>query len=431
MKVPRKRVKKVPQQKATATTLATDGSSAASSDADDGIIQRIQKCLDRANHPDSTEAEAKAALFLSSKLMGQYNVTTADLLAKENAANRVQHTGNSCVTIRSTQGAGRRVILQGFVDTIASAMSKSYDCKDYSTRLGDNGIRWTFYGIAKNTVAAAITFEMVHNKVLDWACAHTGVSATFSYCNAVADGLFIMARDQKDREIRDARMKEMEAVKAREAAEKLQRKLELKRLNGPSDDTSNTAMSDSKVEPRLVHCSVEEDNAGLLTTSLGFDDKSDIISDYSSENEEFFDCYSEINGMSDSNDGNVSGEDIREAELEPDFHADDGELLGPTADLEERIREILRQTTALPVGRDPTQQVIDDENNTDQNPNSIPCWDSEMQLVRFRETAAQLADDFLKSNNIKISTSGSRNITVKDQKAYKQGRQDSKKIDLG
>lgn len=423
----------MPQQKATATKLATDGLSATSTDADDGIIQRIQKCLDRANHTNTTEAEGKAALFLSSKLMGQYNVTTADLLAKENAANLVQHTGDSYVTIRSTKGAGHRVMFQSFVQSVALAMRKAYDCKVYSTRRRDNEIRWTFYGIAKNTVAAAMAFEMVHNKILDWACAHTGVSATYSYCNGVADGLISMANKQKDKETREARKKEKEALVAREAAEKLQRKGELERLNGPPKDASSTSMSDFEVEPRPVQCSVEEDNAGLLTNSLVFDDESDILSGYSSENEEFFDCYSEIDGMDDSNDGNDGGEDTPEAELEPDFHADDGEFLDPTADLDEQIRIVLGPKTPLPVGstQDEPQHIIEPKKITDQNVNNIPCWHSEMQLVRFRETAAQLADDFLKSNNIKLYSGSSRKATIKDRRAYLQGKQDSKKIDLG
>jgi hypothetical protein len=42
---------------------------------DDGIIRRIKKCLDRANHPNTAEAEAKAAFHLASRLMGQHNVS--------------------------------------------------------------------------------------------------------------------------------------------------------------------------------------------------------------------------------------------------------------------------------------------------------------------------------------------------------------------
>lgn len=77
-----------PRQKATVKQLATDELQTSVSDVDDHIVKRIQKCLERANHPNTPELEAKAALFLSSRLMSQYNVTKADLLAKETDANR-------------------------------------------------------------------------------------------------------------------------------------------------------------------------------------------------------------------------------------------------------------------------------------------------------------------------------------------------------
>lgn len=41
------------------------------------IIERINKCLERANRPNTAEQEAKAALFLSSRLMTRYNYWTA------------------------------------------------------------------------------------------------------------------------------------------------------------------------------------------------------------------------------------------------------------------------------------------------------------------------------------------------------------------
>lgn len=59
--------------KASIKELAETGTVSSSSvhDLDDGILQRIKKCLDRANHPNTAEAEAKAAFHLASRLMGQ------------------------------------------------------------------------------------------------------------------------------------------------------------------------------------------------------------------------------------------------------------------------------------------------------------------------------------------------------------------------
>lgn len=49
------------------------------SDLDGSILLRMKKCLTRTNHPETPEAEAKAALRVASKLMKTYNVTTAEI----------------------------------------------------------------------------------------------------------------------------------------------------------------------------------------------------------------------------------------------------------------------------------------------------------------------------------------------------------------
>lgn len=53
----------------------------ASAILDQSILDKVQKCLNRAAHTCSTELEAKAALFLAQKLMAQYNVTQVDMMA--------------------------------------------------------------------------------------------------------------------------------------------------------------------------------------------------------------------------------------------------------------------------------------------------------------------------------------------------------------
>jgi Protein of unknown function (DUF2786) len=72
-----------PRQKATVKQLAEEKTSGpVNTDMEAQILARIRKCLDRANHPNTPEMEVKAALYMSSRLMAQYNVTQADLLAQ-------------------------------------------------------------------------------------------------------------------------------------------------------------------------------------------------------------------------------------------------------------------------------------------------------------------------------------------------------------
>lgn len=65
---------------------------------------------------------------------------------------------------------------------------------------------------------AVVAFEIGYNKILEWACAQRGVSSTFSYCCGVADGLLLIAHEEKERESARARSK----GQARELQEKLE-----------------------------------------------------------------------------------------------------------------------------------------------------------------------------------------------------------------
>lgn len=118
-KTPSKKLKKVPQQKATVTKVPLIKPTAVASNAEDHIIERIKKCLEMANHPTASESEAKAAMFLADRMMNKYNVATADLLAKESQEHLAQHAGSSEVSIKSTKGDSHRVVHQGFVLTLA------------------------------------------------------------------------------------------------------------------------------------------------------------------------------------------------------------------------------------------------------------------------------------------------------------------------
>lgn len=234
-KTPSKKSKKVPLQKATVIKVPVTEPTTATCNVDDHIIERIRKCWERGNHPTAAESEAKTALFLASRLMGQYNVNLADLLPKQTPENRAKLAGSTNVSIRSTKGDDRRVVHQGFVSTLAQSMDIFFDCKSYSCRQ-NVGICWTFYGIAKNADAAAQAFEMTHNKIVEWACAYSGTAASFSYCKGIADGLLSMAYKQKRQESEKARKQEEENLNARSLAEKLQRQKELERLGGPCED---------------------------------------------------------------------------------------------------------------------------------------------------------------------------------------------------
>jgi antitoxin component HigA of HigAB toxin-antitoxin module len=105
-----------PAQKAAVIETADHDLSPGTSTVDKKILERIQKCLDRAHHANSSEFEAKAALFVSQKLMSQHNVTQADLLASDGSNSKASFGGHSKVRITKTGGSDKRVMMEAFVE---------------------------------------------------------------------------------------------------------------------------------------------------------------------------------------------------------------------------------------------------------------------------------------------------------------------------
>jgi hypothetical protein len=378
--VRKERKSRVPLQKATVTETAQERPREAKETLDRGILEKIQKCLNRAAHGSSTESEAKAALFIAHKMMTQYNVTQADLLASEPDKSKAQYAGRSVVSIRHTDSS-KRVTKESFVSKVASAMCTFFDCKCFSTDYGSS-IRWTFYGIAENTVAAASAFEMAHNKILDWACSYKGGSPTFSYRIGVADGLVAMANREKKRELEGVRRKELDHVAAR-AKERQQQLDELH--NQPALDID---LVGAQAEDRF--CGIDF----LFDEFLDMDDSSDEEADFNQNDESAIDVM----------------RDVDDTVIRQESHGID-----PASISQSSAKKKLSAPSSAPI----------------TNEEALPSpWASEMQLTRFRATSEQIADDFIKEKNIKLYHQRPRPVTARDTYAYRQGWRDSAKINF-
>jgi hypothetical protein len=151
---PKSKLGPPPLQTARVQQLADEGraNDDRNFDVEPRILERIKKCLSRANHPNTPELEAKAALHMSKRLMAQYNVTQAEVLEKTTDDNDYAALGGqSTVEITSTKGRQARVIFQTWVSKLVSAIKMFFNCKAYSTRRRRlASIEWTFYGIAAN-----------------------------------------------------------------------------------------------------------------------------------------------------------------------------------------------------------------------------------------------------------------------------------------
>ena len=114
------------------------------SSVDKNILDRIKKCLAKANYPNTVESEAKAAWRLSARLMQHYNVTQADLL--EQASEEKDYAamgGQSTVTISRVEADDHRVTFQTWVADVGAAMKSFFETNYYTTQR-EKSIEWVF-----------------------------------------------------------------------------------------------------------------------------------------------------------------------------------------------------------------------------------------------------------------------------------------------
>ncbi|ETS62215.1 hypothetical protein PaG_03791 [Moesziomyces aphidis] len=439
-------------------TLATDGvASVSESEAklagvSAGILSRIQKSLALAKHPGTGEAEAQQALRLATRLMSSQNLTQADLLASSDAEANQARAGMSIVEIVSQTSASPRN--ESWTNQIAVAVNLFFDVKAYSTSYANRSrLSWTFYGLAVNTVAAAHAFEMVHNQVLTWAYEKaaaklvSGKTGKNSYCQGVAAGLIALAKKEKKEEMRLAIEAEKKRLDDAHKTEQAQVKKEKERLRDPpqpasvkpepSEDLSSQSQSGSRsvkledvvdeqdVKPSRNGVKQEMsdvDGAGYGRWSEGYGasafghTKLEDGMDYDDDDDDaatdrFYDM---DDGAHGSDPHGALGEDIK-----PHFdEALERDIIDLTDDLD---------TAAASEDIKPKlEPKIEADNGADG-----AGWHSSGQLMRFRQDAEKIADDYLASQHSGLKLRKRAKTTYKrDSQAFEQGRVDARKIDV-
>ncbi|KAK6850578.1 hypothetical protein PG987_000212 [Apiospora arundinis] len=445
--------------KASAKELAEAGTirtSSSTADIDDAIILRIKKCLDRANHPNTPETETKAALRMGSRLMGQYNVSQAEVLAHEPDEQR-HYAGQSVVSISCCDGdRSRSVRQQSYTATLAHAMGCFFDCKHYSTGY-TSSVDFTFYGIAENSIAAAMSFEMAYNLIAEWARPFKGVGSKNSYCHGICDELVKTAANEKASEELRAKKAESDATAAKAREEEAERAARLARLAEPLRSPSSTPEPGPplKVEPRdHTDCGREKyPEAASSATTLS--DGGNIVN-YEQ------DCAHDDSVLFNPEEAdNTVWEDF----MVPDFDTKDEQRLDLFGGLDKEIKNLIKAESPS------SEAFLDDkelllpysalllppqDNHSHQTPSykletsppllgegKIPPpelsdnieileseWASHGQLVTFRKTATKIAEDYLEDQGIKLVNRPARSNAIQDSGAYKQGRKDSRKIDV-
>lgn len=170
------------------------------SNLDDTVLARIRKCLEKAMHPGTPEAEAKTAFHMASRMMAHHNVTQSQVLKDEPREKQRQYGGRSVVSIERRDGnSGKLLRKPNFLDALLRAFQTFFDCKSYKKRHRTH-LTVVFYGISENTAAAAMAFEAAYNLITEWALAFKGIRSRNSYCAGIADELCRTAKREKAQE---------------------------------------------------------------------------------------------------------------------------------------------------------------------------------------------------------------------------------------
>ncbi|KAK7733547.1 hypothetical protein SLS57_000562 [Botryosphaeria dothidea] len=396
---------------------------------------RIIKCLEKNRHPTTSKAEADTAMRMAQKLLGEHNVVEAEILGYMSLDEQMKRAGKSITSVRRVVRNGKQVLLGIFVKRLAKALSIFFDCKLYSSRRRTiEEVYFIFYGISENTALAAIAFENIHNLIMEWARNKKGVSYTRSYCAGIAQGLANAAKKAKFDELKFAKAAEAEELAEREEQERIQRQKELDRLRFPEDDSNLTDRPIGTAHPSASEHQPEDSDSDYdtyLPDTAGLQESSS-----KNDNE---DSQSDKDSGDRSDSGSENGSDI----YQPDVECDQEEL----EDHQRENVDVERQGTATKPGLDGSKmprlskpqpgpflssQRVSSSLQLPKRTKAVreeTPWESSGQLIAFRKCALSIAERYRKKLGL-TSRRRQHRAPIKDWTAYREGKDDGRKIDI-
>lgn len=336
-------------------------------------------------------------------------MTQADVLAQVPPSEQKNYAGQSIVAITRVDGDKTKPIRQqNYVSNLCYAINDFFSCKWYSTsRLQSLDV--TFYGIADNTAAAAVAFEMVYNLIAEWARPHKGASSKNSYCHGVCDELYRDARRERAEEEKRAKEAETEAVTATDREKEARVANQQARLQ-PSPSPPASSNTSHSPQP---HSEVESDVIDPTGDGTGEDPDVELEDDMMQPN---FEIKEEDEPLDTLADIDLEIDNLVKTERKPSESLFAGVYDNPPD------ANTKKETTRSSEGTATTG--LSDSTALDTT------WSSHTELILFRETASKIADDWLEERNMKISNRKLRPTTIRDHTAYLKGKEDSSKIDV-
>lgn len=255
----------------------------------------------------------------------------------------------------------------------------------------------------------------VHNTIATWSYEQpnlAGLNQLNSYRIGVANGLLDTARGEKKAEEKRAIEQERKLLAERVKKEEEDRERELQRLRGPM--IKDEPADDPPARPMKLQDDFKAkygpNRAGVKLEEVADEDEVQHVNPTDAMEEDAVDHNPAFDSDSDADDVDVN------AIVAPDFASDD------LSDAEHPKPAIPRPVKWEPV---PEHIVVKEEETS-----ASDQWQSMGQLTRFRKDAETIADDYLKATKVKLTTGRKRTANKIDSCAYKQGKEDSKKIDV-
>ncbi|KAI9669951.1 MAG: hypothetical protein M1831_006987 [Alyxoria varia] len=435
------------------------------SSIDQKKLKTIHDCLARTEQNGATRAEAETASRVAARLMTQYNVTNEDVKKYNDGCSTSEEVGGSAgVVIKPSPGSKIRTTnIRHWHNGLASAMTTFFDCQVYSaaTRAEGNrkvSYRWVFYGLKANSEIAARGFMVVFNLISGWSMKKKGPKKDYLY--GIAVGLQRIAGEEKLREERLAKEREEREKQEKKAAEHDQQKEEARlrevlftRIGRahqaqpvepvPRKSPSNRehvvvvkreeSLAQSSVHSRYPSVKPEPDDDAFPNYEEDDDEEMEdeiepgVIEDeviHIDESENVDDILerelqnAKTSGANDNDDIDTSGHSDMEddnSEEEPET-----ELINPIAGSREGPSTFNGQYG----NARPSSQAQDN----DLGSHEVSPWENQMQLMEFRKTAQQVAEEYEKG--LKLRKGRKHRARIHDWKIYREGKEDSKRIDV-
>ncbi|MCJ1329106.1 hypothetical protein MMC10_005783 [Thelotrema lepadinum] len=227
-------------------------------------IEKIQKCFDRGDYPNTRGAEKITSIRMGNHELAKYNLTKELVrsIASQNHDTQKHDVSQSVVSIARQDGdKSKPVKRQSYLKNLCDALGCSFDCTS-SFKTKGRFLEVKFSGTREKTVAAALALELLYNMVTERSRGYKGLGGKNSFAVGATDYLVVLAGKNKALEDGFAMTTEEAELQANIKQEKAAR------------------------IARLLHLAARHENASASASKYESDDTSDDDDFFEDEEQE-------------------------------------------------------------------------------------------------------------------------------------------------